>query len=396
MFFQPLDKKQDCRLFYYNNDLHENLPDNPTYTWKYVDYVSGVPGVKFAQLLCAGQDLNAVCPESLRGDLERTTRKLKSYLKSFHISKVNLDDVCFFDLTPESFLLDYFDVRNEITKHVVDKYEEPKNYKFLADLSGLSEQIRTSKLNIQPDNIAHKLGNYQARQFMRKINNSKNVIDYNIFGTITGRLATNPGSFPIMTLNHKFRSVLVPNNDLFVELDYNAAELRVFLALLGIPQPTGDIHTWIAKNVFKGALSRDAVKKKVFAWLYNPQARNSKLESIFNKNKILEKYYDGESVRTVYGRTIKADLHHALNYIIQSTTSDLFLRQVIETNKIFKDKKSYISFSIHDSFVIDASKDDIELVKQATGCFSATPFGHFKSNLSIGKDFGNMVNIDTI
>ena len=88
---------------------------------------------------------------------------------------------------------------------------------------------------------------------------------------------------------------------------------------------------------------------------YNPQARNSKLESIFNKNKILEKYYDGESVRTVYGRTIKADLHHALNYIIQSTTSDLFLRQVIETNKIFKDKKSYISFSIHDSFVIDAS-----------------------------------------
>ena len=40
----------------------------------------------------------------------------------------------------------------------------------------------------------------------------------------------------------------------------------------------------------------------------------------------VEKYWDGEYVINPFGRQIKCDQFRALNFIIQSTTSDIFLR----------------------------------------------------------------------
>ena len=76
-----------------------------------------------------------------------------------------------------------------------------------------------------------------VRNFLKKIKKTEPYIKYNIFGTKTGRLTTKPNSFPILTLKKEYRSILKPNNDLFVELDYNAAELRVLLTLMNVEQP---------------------------------------------------------------------------------------------------------------------------------------------------------------
>ena len=48
---------------------------------------------------------------------------------------------------------------------------------------------------------------------------------YDVWGSVTGRLTTKPDSFPILTLNKGFRSLIAPNNDLFVELDANDKQL---------------------------------------------------------------------------------------------------------------------------------------------------------------------------
>ncbi len=395
MIFQPLDKKQECKLFYYNDCLNEELPEKPTRTWKYLEYLNNIPDLKFAGLYCAGKSINEVCPEHLQDDWGIVNNRLRSFMRAHKLAKIDLNQICFFDSIPEIFLLEYFDLKNQITEYVFDNYPEPENYNFLLELSKLAESIKNNKLNLDIERIKDGFGKYKTRQFAKKVTNLSPYIDYNIFGTKTGRLTTLSNSFPIMTLDRDHRSVLKPNNDVFVELDYNAAELRVFMGLLGISQPKEDIHAWIGQNVFKGGLSRDVVKKKVFAWLYNPQAKDSRLEKIFNKTKILEKYYNGSEISTPFKRIIEADDHHALNYIIQSTTSDLFLRQVIEVSKILENTNSYIAFSIHDSFVIDLKREDKHLLEEIMEVFSKTVLGDFKINLSIGKDFGNMNKIDT-
>ena len=396
MFFQPLDKKQECRLFYYNDALNEELPDLPTATWKYAQHLSNIDDLKFVNLYCAGKTLEEICPENLKEEWGRVTQKLRAYMRAFGLAKINLEDMCFYDSIPEIFLLQYFDLKNQITEHVYNNFPEPENYDFLLNMTKLADSIRKNKLNIDAERIKDNFGKYKTRQFVKKISSMNPYIDYNIFGTKTGRLTTFPKSFPIMTLDRDHRSVLHPNNDVFVELDYNAAELRVFMGLLGIPQPKGDIHAWIGKNVFKGGLSRDMVKKKVFAWLYNPQAKDARLEKIFNKQEIMKKYYDGEYITTPFGRSIRADDHHALNYVIQSTTSDMFLRQVLKVDSLLKQTESYIAFSIHDSFIIDFKGQDRNYLQNIMNVFSTTCFGEFKLNLSMGKDFGNITQINTI
>ena len=96
---------------------------------------------------------------------------------------------------------------------------------------------------------------------------------------------------------------------------------------------------------------------------------------------------------TFFDRTIPSDKHHALNYIIQSTTSDLFLHKMIDLWKFLKHKKSFVAFSVHDSLVIDMASDERDLINQIVKIFSRTKFGDFKVNVSVGKDFGNMRKI---
>ena len=76
-----------------------------------------------------------------------------------------------------------------------------------------------------------------------------------MFGSKTGRLTNVKGYFPILTMDKEHRSVVKPKNDLFVELDYNGAEIITLLALSGREQPKQDIHQWNVQNVANGTIS---------------------------------------------------------------------------------------------------------------------------------------------
>jgi len=390
--FQALDNKKECVGVFFEGQILDYFPKEISKTWSFAPYFEDRE-IEYANLFCGGKTLDEVCPEHLKDSWNYISSRMRACLVSFQEAKVDLNDVCFYDLVPKRFLFDYYNLKNRITEHVFANYEKPSNHKFLLDLTKLVNEINTHELNINAKSISSGMVKYKTREFIKNLSKKESYIEYNIFGTKTGRLTTTKTSFPILTLDKDHRSILQPNNDAFVEIDYNAAELRVFLGLLGIEQPKGDIHTWIGKNVFNGKYSRDMVKKKVFAWLYNPEAKNGDLEKIFKKQQILDKYYSNSLVKTYFGREIPSDDHHALNYIIQSTTSDLFLRQLIEIHNMLKEKNSYIAFCVHDSFIIDTTKAEKDLVSDMVRKFSDTPLGFFKVNVSIGKNFGNMNKI---
>jgi len=316
--------------------------------------------------------------------------KLKAFLVAFGEAKLSLYDNCFYDLVPDRFLLEFCDLKNQISNYVFENCERPKNYDFLYDLHRMTEELKYQKLNIDKHALDDKLVNYKTRVFLKKLSNMDPFISYNMFGTVTGRLTTTPKSFPVLTLDKDHRDILVPNNDWFIELDFNAAELRTLLALAGRVQPTGDIHDWNVKNVYGGSLTREEAKKKVFAWLYNPKSKDRRLNEAYDRSAVVQKYFNGSQVSTFFDRRIPADDHHALNYVIQSTTSDLFLRRMLKVWDYLKDKKSKIAFSIHDSLVIDYDRSEYQLLPEIINIFSDTDFGKYKVNVTGGKSFGKM------
>jgi DNA polymerase I-like protein with 3'-5' exonuclease and polymerase domains len=289
--------------------------------------------------------------------------------------------------------LEYCDIKNKITEHVFETYPKPANYDFLLSLAKTIDEISHRRLEINIRCLDKQLASVRTRKFIKKLSKNNKRVCYNIAGTKTGRLTTTKSSFPILTLDKKYRGVIVPKNDWLLELDFNAAELRTFLALSQVKQPTEDIHEWNIKNVFCEDIDRDTAKTKAFAWLYNSKARNEKLEKVYRREEIMNKFWDGENVITIFNRKIPASKHHALNYIVQSTSSDLFLRRLVAINERLKGMNSFVTFSIHDSLVIDLDENERHVLSELVEIFQNTDLGNFKANVSVGKNFAEMRKI---
>ena len=389
MYFQTLDDKNECLGVYLNGEIYYGkIPEGITKTWAYSPSLSDRE-VEYANLYCGGSSLEDVVPTAYADRWELIQNKLKAYFRSFNEAKVDLNENCFFDLVPERFLLEFCEIKNKITETVLQNYEKPEDYEFMLNLTKVVESMKSKKLNIDVSNIKTRLFEFKARQWKDKIIKGSPYISYDIYGTKTGRMTTKKNSFPILTLPKEYRSVIKPTNDWFVELDFNAAELRTLLSLAGREQPEGDIHNWNIENIFKENMSREKAKKSIFAWLYNPSMKHP-AEKVYNRTSVLDKHWDGDKIQTIYGREIEADKHHALNYVIQSTTSDLFLRRMIDVHEMLKNKKSHIAFCVHDSLVIDLDNEEKDMIPEIKKIFSDTELGNFKVNLSAGKDYGTM------
>ncbi len=400
MLFQTLDDKRDCVGVYLNGELlYDQVPDSLSKTWDYSTFLQDT-NVEFAKFYCGGQTLEQVCPTNLNTQWEAVRSRLQAFYRSFQFAKVPLSENCFFDMVPERFLLDYCEVRSRISQHVFDTYERPENYDFIRALAEALDEIRYQKLNIQMSgvrDIYHKEG---TRKFIKKMQKYSPYCKYNIWGTKTGRLTTMPGTFPILTLDKQYRSVLKPNNDWFLELDYNAAELRVAMSLAGHDQPKEDIHQWNMDNIF-GEMERQEAKRRIFAWLYggknitrslttNDETVGKLLEETYGRERIVGSHWTGTHVRTRFGRTIPSDHHHALSYIIQSSCVDVVLRRLIDITDRLRGLKSRVAFTLHDSVVIDLADEDRGLIPELINLFGQNELGHFKVNVQAGRDFGNM------
>ena len=391
MFFQPLDTKKECAGIYVDGQIHsDDIPEGLSATWKYSSHLD-LPAVEYANIYCAGQSMSEVVPENKKEQWETLNGKLKAYMRACTTAKVDLEENCFFNIVPEAFLLQYCEVRNSITKYIIENREKPANYDFLLSLIKLLAKIKEQQLNLDLAPLSKLAALPRARiLYKRLLKKSKHYIEYDPFKSKTGRLTTTKTSFPILTLDKNYRTILKPHNDFFVELDFNAAELRTLLALSGKKQPEIDIHDWNVKNVYRNGITREAAKKRIFAWLYNPNSKDFLSSREYDREEVLKKYYNDGKITTEYGRKISTDDHHALNYVIQSTTSDLFLKRAVAVDKILCDRKSSLAFLLHDSLVIDFAKSDTDLLDDIISTFAETDLGRFVTNISVGYDYGNM------
>ena len=276
----------------------------------------------------------------------------------------------------------------------MENSEKPSNYRHLHDTYETIQDISSRKLNINK----HKLYNYKntdfkARTLWKNFGEQQDIyVNYDLFGSVTGRLTTKPGSFPIMNVKTELKDIVRPTNDVFIELDFNAAEIRTLISLSGQEQPKGDIHEFNQKEIFKGA-TREEAKTRFFAWLYN---RGSKAiqSDFYSRERVLGEYYREGNIHTPFGRKIECGEFHALNYLLQSTSSDNCMDRVNKINKFLIGTKSHVAFTVHDCVVIDMSFEDRNLIPQIKQIFEDTKLGHFMSSVHIGRDLGNMEKLE--
>ena len=391
MIFQVIDEKDGCYGIYTNGTfIYDRIPDALHGTWDWSHHLIG-HNCNYAHVWSGGKTLAQACPEHLKSRLETHERKIKAHIKAHMNAKINISEICLFDMVPEQQLRAYLECKNSICNWVFEETEKPKNYSFLSQTHITCREIAQQNLKIDWELARHlAVKDPKARSIVERFDPARTFVNYNLFGAVTGRLATHPDSFPIMNLKTEHRNILLPKNDWFVELDYNGAEIRTLLSLTKKPQPQEDIHEFHVKEIYRDITTRAKAKERFFAWLYNPNSEDYLTERYYDRQSILTSYYRGGCVHTPFGREIETDDFHALNYLLQSSSSDNCMTQVNKIHRFLRDKRSNVAFAIHDSVVIDLAHGDRNLLPQIRELFEDTTLGKFKVGVKIGKNMGEL------
>ena len=392
MYFQALDDKKTCVGIYHDGNLifdESKFPKSfkDSKTWRYSGFLKD-NSIDYGWILSEGATLERMCPKDLEDSFKKVNRKMHAFKKSFELAKINFNNHCFFDLVPHDFLCEFLEIKNGITKHVFDIFEKQEYYDHLVSVEKLLYKIRHQNLNINNDNCRGLFMSSMSRGEVQRILKSNRNIDYNIFGTRTGRLSTYFNSFPILTMRKETRALIKPHNDWFISLDYNGAEVRTVLALLDVEQPYDDVHNWNIQNILKkkGIIDREKAKTFFFSWLYNPESK--KIENtIYNRELLNERYYHNGYVCTPFGRELFVNDYKSVNYLIQSTTADLVNERAVALDKFLSDKKTFISHIVHDEVVLDMPNSERYLIPEIKKIFSQNSLAEFKTNLRAGKDY---------
>lgn len=369
MYFQIVDNSQKCKKAYNGSSLvdYEDCT-GLIKTWKHSSHLSDRQDVEYAYIYANG-DMHSVCPGYMAEQWQNISTRVSSVVKSIHNAQCDIENSCIYDYIPDSILQKYLKSRHAIIQHTFESVSQPPHYEILKKAHILTEEMNSSR------NL------YKGK---------RSSTNYNIFSTRTGRLSNAKSSIPILTMKKEDRAHLTPTNDLFVEFDFNAAELRTLLALSNREQPLEDIHDWNLSHVATKSTTREEVKKRTFAWLYNPKASDSLLEGIYSRDQVKDVYYKSGSVKTPFFRNIQTDDRRALNYIVQSTSSDVCVEQSYKLREFFRDSRTKICYLLHDSVILDFAKEDADRFLDAKSIFGRTRFGQYRVNASIGKNFGEM------
>ena len=371
MILQTLDIKDNCKgIFHEGNFMLEETGDlvkKYSVAWKHSSILED-ENFRYLYLSLKDDDLSSYCVDPELFMIYQS--KMEAHYKASITAKVSLKEECFFDLLPQHQLVKWFNIRQQALDNLNKMTKKEDDYDIL-------HKIHVLTTNIAQQNI--RFGTKNGR------------VLYNIFGSSTGRLTTRRDSVPVLTLKKEQRELLTPQNDAFVELDLNAAEVRMLMALSGREQPQGDIHEWVVKNVFDGEIERSKAKIELFAWLYNPSNSKSRFDKIFSR-QIFRDFFapEDEVLTTPFGRRLAVDERKAQNYLLQSTTSDQVLENAYKIQKMLRGKKSQIAFTLHDSIILDMSREDAIMLRDIKSQFEQTRWGNFVSTCKIGKDFGNL------
>jgi len=197
LIFQILDDREQCFGIYSNGKFtYDKIPSHLNRTWDWSPHLIG-RNVEYASLWSGGKKLGMFGPSHLCDRFELRSKRVKAFLNAVNKSKIKFSDVCLFDIIPEQHLKHYCEIKNELCEWIFENCEKPKNHQFLVDLSELVYDISQNVLRIDLNRLfKHTKTDRKAYHLYRFINGKEMRVFVRYMGSVTGRLTTNPMSFP--------------------------------------------------------------------------------------------------------------------------------------------------------------------------------------------------------
>ena len=206
----------------------------------------------------------------------------------------------------------------------------------------------------------------------RSIKDGKIYSKYNLYN-ITSRPtnAFNGINFLALPKENGSRAAFIPENDVFIEFDFDGYHIRLVANLLGIQLPSDkSIHEVLGQQYFnKSELTPEEYqesKKITFRQMYNGVEEEYKhlvlfkhiaefVEVMWAQYK-LNGYINLPNTRKIVQEN--ANPQKLFNYYIQCLETVNNVKKLTRLKELFKDKKSKVVLVVYDSILIDYSTDD--------------------------------------
>lgn len=266
--------------------------------------------------------------------------------------------------------------------------------------------------------------------------------EYNLVGTVTGRLASSNPNLQNIPRNrdedplHVKDAFLAPPGWVILQADYSQLELRVAALLSKDPflaqmfREGRDIHGFVASQFYGENYTKEQrviAKFTVFGTLYGRSASSVAEEhgiTVFEAQRIidtflghaeaLKKWRDEQFrlacergwIESWYGRKRRFPIvtesaaheirNQSYNFPIQSTASDTCLLALIRLSNLLDPEIAFPILTVHDSIVFQVRDDKVdEVAKVVKETMEAVPFQHevdfpFTVELEVGPSWGEL------
>jgi len=329
------------------------------------------------------RDLNLVeMPE-----IKKTNHTVNQYSQRFY------EDIDLNNIIPVVKHLEQCQEIYQAYSNIINKYQPNPYHQDLSDVFWFIER------NAIKVNSAFERYFELKRPFLSLIN-SWVFSQYNL-NTTTGRPSNTFNSLNFAALNKEngCRSVFIPRNDFLIELDLTAYHPTLIAQKVGYESKTGDIYQDFADEF---GMDRAEAKNLVFKQLYGHIFDQYKDFEFFKLTQnLIQEYWKvfenkGKVMIPETGKVfLKKDLgamnpQKLFNYIIQHTETFNNVAILKEMFYLLNSRASKVILYTYDAVLIDAAKEDKEIIKQILNIFEQK---QLKIKISYGTDYNNLSSL---
>ena len=221
--------------------------------------------------------------------------------------------------------------------------------------------------------------------------------NYNFF-TITSRPSNAINNINYAALTPTQRQCFIPENDIFVEFDFDAYHPRLIADMIGYKFPKTPVHEYLSD---KYGVDVKEGKNKTFQYLYGgiPKKVAEEVKFLGDTKDTIAYMWEGWNAKGfekthIYKRPLRSENltdmnpQKLFNYYIQSYETERNVTLLKELHNYLLDKGTEIVLYNYDSFLFDYSKEDgkdilsnIRKILEQNG---------FVTKLRVGKNYGDM------